>query len=123
MDADIVQISAGAVSDIIGIGMIVIAATTIIETGGATQTLLAAGITLVAGGTLAMTISSADIVKAQKEYSTTLTNLVGLELEVAVFDTVYNQLTASERLFSLPLIPLSCWSTDGRPLLIATSKR
>lgn len=98
MDADIVQISAGAVSDIIGIGMIVIAATTIIETGGATQTLLAAGITLVAGGTLAMTISSADIVKAQKEYSTTLTNLVGLELEVAVFDTVYNQLTASERL-------------------------
>lgn len=95
MNADIVQISAGAVSDIVGIGMIVVAATTVIETGGATQTLLAAGITLVAGGTLAMTISAADIVGAQKEYGETMNALVDLELEVAAFDTVAHQITAN----------------------------
>ena len=95
MNADVVQISAGAVSDIVGIGLIVIAATTVIETGGATQTLLAAGIALVAGGTLAMTISAADIVQAQKEYGSTLTALVGLELEVAAFDTVAHQITVN----------------------------
>ncbi|WP_397452872.1 HBL/NHE enterotoxin family protein [Pseudomonas sp. NA-150] len=96
MNADIVQISAGAVSDIIGIGMIVIAATTLIETGGATQTILAAGIALVAGGTLAMAISASDIVQAQKEYGSTISELVGLELEVAAFDTVAHQITANQ---------------------------
>jgi len=95
MNADIAKIAAGSVSDVIGIGLIVVGATTVIETGGVTTTLIGAGITLVAGGTLAIALASADIAEAQKEYGKSITDLVDLELEVAAFDTVAHQIKAN----------------------------
>lgn len=95
MNTDMTKIAAGAVSDVVGVGLIVVGATTVIETGGATATIIGAGIGLVSGGTLAIALASSDIADAQKAYGDAISRVVDLELEVAAFDTVAHQITAN----------------------------
>ncbi len=96
MKADITKIAVGAASDVIGVGLIILGATTAIPSGGATTLVVGAGITLLTGGSTAMALASQDIADAQKAYSDVLTQTVALEQEVAAFDTVAHQITSNE---------------------------
>jgi hypothetical protein len=49
----------------------------------------------VSGGTLAIALASSDIAEAQEAYSEAISRVVGLELEVAAFDTVVHQINAN----------------------------
>jgi len=95
INSDITKIAASVAAEGIGVGLIILGASTLIPTAGISTMLIGAGITATIGGTSITIQASADINDAQDNWAKKFSEIVDLELEVAVFDTVEHNISSN----------------------------